>query len=129
MTQQAWARSNMPRYGLLSYDTTPRHGEEGPRYGQPASRGVRYSARAGPGWWKSRYKVVLWLGGGLVGRDTARGLATGLYRETGATRRRERHDWALEARDTAPCATIRSSAPCDTTQGCCNTRGNARKRA
>ena len=46
-------------------------------------------------------------GGGLVGHDTARGLAAGLYRETGATRCRERHDTALEARDTAPCVTIR----------------------
>ena len=27
-----------------------------------------------------------------MGRDTARVLAAGLYRETGATRRRERHD-------------------------------------
>ena len=35
---------------------------------------------------------VLRLGGGLVGRDTARGLAAGLYRETSATRHIERHD-------------------------------------
>ena len=27
-----------------------------------------------------------------MGRDTVRGLAAELYRETGATRRRERHD-------------------------------------
>ena len=41
-----------------------------------------------------------------MGRDTARGLAVGLYREIGATRRRERHDTTLEVSDTAPCAAI-----------------------
>ena len=61
-----------------------------------------------------------------MGCDTARGLAAGLHRETGATRRRESHDTTLEARDTAPCETIRRSAPCDTTQGCCDTRCSAR---
>ena len=41
-----------------------------------------------------------------MGGDTARGLAAGLYHETGATRRRERHDTTLETRDKAPCAAI-----------------------
>ena len=47
-----------------------------------------------------------------MGRDTARGLAAGLYRETGATRRKERHDKALVARDMTPCATIRCTIQC-----------------
>ena len=50
----------------------------------------------------SRYKVMLWLGGSLVGCDTARGWAAGLYRETGATRRRERHDTARAHGNTGP---------------------------
>ena len=41
-----------------------------------------------------------------MGRDTARGWATGLYRETGATRRRQCNDTALEAPDKASCAAI-----------------------
>ena len=42
-----------------------------------------------------------------MGCDTARGLAAGLYRKTGVTRRRERHDMTLEERDTASCGTIK----------------------
>ena len=52
-----------------------------------------------------------------MGRDTTRGLAAGLYRETGATRRRERHDTMLEAHDTVPCVTIQCAIWRAVTQG------------
>ena len=102
----------------------PRHW---PRHGRPRARACDNTRVRSLANEVSRYKVVLWLGGNLVGRDTARGWAAGLYHETGATRHRERHDTARERRNTGPrygrlClrhgrpqATTRPSARHDTT--------------
>ena len=84
------------------HDTALRHNEERPRHGQEGHNTAGLRARALPGQVESRYKIVLWLGGGLVCRDTARGLAVGLYRETGS-----RHGARAATRQAATCAGAR----------------------
>ena len=75
---------------------------------------IRLEARARAAWLTEvGIQSCIVAGGCLVGCDTARGWAARLYRETGATRHRERHDTTLEARDTTPCAAIQ----CDTVGG------------
>ena len=90
---------------MASHDTArrpairPRHW---PRHGRPCARPCGSAHAQGLANEVSRYKVVLWLGGGLVGCDTTHGWAAGLYRETGATRRRESHDTTRARSNTGP---------------------------